>query len=123
MAQAKHVTTAIPARITGGRAKSPASPPRTAHASLLAALAASPPHPPHPIPINTRAIYLEDRAEHLDTVLKAVSVYVTDILGDTAENVPGGLELRYIKGALADIASDVLGTNRQAADDMSGRFA
>jgi hypothetical protein len=51
----------------------------------------------------------------------ALSVYVTVILDDTAQNIPGGLDLRDAEGILADLASDVTGAIQHAADDMAGR--
>src|SRR4051794_25895533 len=120
MAQAEHVITAIPAPVTCEGAKTPTNLVQAAHATLVSALAGN---APRRIPLDTRPLDLEDRAEHLDKLLKAVSVYLTELLEDTGENVPGGLELRYIKAALSDLASDAVGTVRRAAEDLSGRFA
>ena len=119
MAQAEHVTTAIPLCVTDGKAKASFNS-QAAHAKLLSALEGN---LPRRIPLDTRSVHLEDRADHLDKVLQAMSVYVAELLDDTAENVPGGLELRFIKGALSDLASHVRGTIQQAAEDMAGRFA
>jgi hypothetical protein len=91
-----------------------------AHVKLVAALAGN---PPRPIPLDADAIDLEDRANHLDKVFAALSVYVTVILDDTAQNVPGRLDLRDAEGLLADLASDVTGAIQHAADDMAGRPA
>jgi hypothetical protein len=106
----------------GGRASANPSfsPVRAAHAEVVAALAG---HPPRPIPIDADAIDLEDRADHLDKLLSALSVYLTVILDDTAQNVPGGLDLRDAEAVLADLSSDVTGTIRLAADAMAGRVA
>ena len=101
-------------------AKPPSSPIRAAHAEFVAALAA---HSPQTIPLNADAIDLEDRAEHLDRVLRALSVYVTVILDDTAQNVPGTLDLPDIEAVLADLVSDVTGAIQHAADGMAGRIA
>jgi hypothetical protein len=101
-------------------AKPSASPVCEAHAEFVAALAA---HPPRPIPLDADAIDLEDRADHLDKVFGAFSVDVTVILDDTAQNVPGGLELPDTEAVLADLASDVTGAIQRAADDMAGRVA
>jgi hypothetical protein len=90
------------------------------HAEFVAALAG---HPPRPIPLDADAIDLEDRADHLDKVFGAFSVYVAVILDDTAQNVPGGLDLRDAEGLLVDLASDVTGAIQRAADDMAGRVA
>jgi hypothetical protein len=100
--------------------KPSASPVRAAYAEFVAAVAG---HPPQPIPLYPDAVDLEARADHLNKVLAALSVYVAVILDDTAENVPGGLDLRYIHAALSDLASDVTGTVQQAAQDLEGRFA
>ncbi len=90
----------------------------TAHTEFVAALAGQ---PPRPIPLEADAIDLEDRADHLDKVFGALSVYLTVILDDTAQNVPGSLDLRDAEGLLADLASDLAGTIQRAADDMAGR--
>jgi hypothetical protein len=101
-------------------ANQPASPVRAAHAEFIAALAG---HPPRTIPLDADAIDLEDRADHLGKVLGALSVYVAVILDDTAQNVPGRLDLPHIEAVLADLASDVTGAIQHAADDMAGRVA
>jgi hypothetical protein len=100
--------------------KSSASPVRAAHAEFVAALAG---HPPRPIPLDADALDLEGRADHLDKVFGALLIYVTVILDDTAQNVPGGLDLPHIEAVLADLASDVTGTIQHAADDLAGRPA
>src|ERR1019366_9954631 len=75
-----------------------ASPIRAAHAEFVAVLAG---HPPPHIPLEADAIDLEDRAAHLSKVLGALSVYLTVILDDTVQNVPGSLDLRDAEGVLA----------------------
>ena len=120
MAQADYVTTAIRALITGAGAKPSTNPVRAAHAEFVAGLAG---HPPWPIPIYADATDLEDRADHLKKVLDALSVYVTAILDDTAQNVPGGLDLCSIDALLSDLASHVTGTIQRAADAMAWRVA
>jgi hypothetical protein len=104
----------------GASARQSANPARAAHAEFVAAVAG---HPPRPIALDADAIDLEDRADHLDKVFTALSVYVTLILDDTAQNVPGSLDLRDAEGVLADLASDVTGAIQKAADDMAGRPA
>jgi hypothetical protein len=120
MAQADYVPNAIRALITGASAKLSTNPVRASHFEFVAALAG---YPPWPIPIDADATDLEDRADHLKTVLNALSVYVTAILDDTAQNISGGLDLRFIDALLFDLASDVTGTIRRAADAMAGRVA
>ncbi len=120
MAQADYVSNAVRALITGAGAKLPTNPIRVAHAEFVATLAG---HPPWPIPLDPDATDLEDRADHLKKVLSALSVYVTAILDDTAQNVPGGLDLRHIDALLFDLASDVTGTIQRAADALAERVA
>jgi len=91
-----------------------------AHADFVRAVAG---HPPRPIPLEAGALDLEDRADHLGKVLSALSAYVAVVLDDTAQNVPGRLDLRDTEGVLTDLASGVTGAIQKAADDMAGRPA
>jgi hypothetical protein len=100
--------------------KPSASSVRTAHAAFVAALSG---HPPRTIPLEADALDLEDRGDHLNKVLTALSVYVAVILDDTAQNVPGGLDLPDIEAVLADLAADVTGAIQLAAEDMGWRIA
>jgi hypothetical protein len=120
MAQAEYVISAIRALITGADATPSTSPIRSAHAKFVAALVG---YPPRPIPVDADAIDLEDRADHLDKVLSVLSVYLTVILDDTTQNVPGRIDFRHIEAVLADLASDVTGAIQHAADGMEGRVA
>ena len=56
-------------------------------------------------------------------MLKALSAYLTTILDDTAENLPGGLDLGQVNDLLSDLRSDVAGTLRNAAEGLPGRVA
>jgi hypothetical protein len=103
-----------------GRAKPSPSPVCAAHAVFVDAVAGV---PPRRIPLDADALDLEDRADHLNKVLTAVSVYVAVILDDTAQNVPGRLDLADIEAILADLASDVAGTIQHAAEGMGWRDA
>jgi hypothetical protein len=87
-----------------------------AHAEFVAALAG---HPPRSIPVDTDAIDLEDRADHLGKLFRALSVYLTLILDDTAQNVPGRLDLPNVEGILSDLAADLTGALQHAAEDMA----
>jgi hypothetical protein len=84
-------------------------------------------NPPWPILLYADASDLDGRTDHLRTVLVAASVYVTTLLDDTAQNVPGGLDLCQMDALLSDLTSDVTGTIQQAADakaeNMAGRIA
>jgi hypothetical protein len=92
-----------------------------AHAELVAALAGS---PPPTIPLDVDAVDLEDRADHLKKVFNALLIYMTAILDDTEQNVPGGLDLGNVGAALSDLASDLAGTIHLAIDAMAaGRIA
>ena len=77
MAQAKLVSIAGRARITGRHPKPSTaplgSPVRTAYAEFLAALRG---HPPRPIPIVADSIDLHDRADHLINVLGGLAAYL-----------------------------------------------
>jgi hypothetical protein len=79
------------------------------------------------MPLFADAADLENRADHLKKMLDAVSVYVTVILDDAAQNVPGGLDLDYANALLADLESEASGALRRAADqtaeDTTGRIA
>ncbi len=120
MAQAEDVISAIRAQITGASARPSTSPVCAAHAELVASLTA---YPPRLIPVGADDIDLEDRAEHLDKVLGALSAYVAAILDDTAQNVPGTLDFPDVEAVLADLASEVTGAIQHAADGMVGRVA
>jgi hypothetical protein len=109
-----------PSKPDRASAEQSAGPVLAAHAEFVAALAG---HPPRSIPLEADAIDLEERADHLDGVLSALSVYVTVILDDTAQNSPGGLDLRDAEAILADLASDLSGSIQLAADGMAGRVA
>jgi hypothetical protein len=120
MAQAKRVSTAICPPITGGSERPSTAAVHLAHAEFTGALAA---HPPRPIPIYADALDLEDRADHLAEVFRALSAYVAVVLDDTAQNVPGGLDLLDAEGLLADLAADLTDTIQRAADGMAGWLA
>ena len=120
MAQADSVCNATRALITGAAGTAPNDPARAVHAELVRALAG---HPPWPIPLFPHPTHLEDRAEHLKRVLKALSVYVTAMLADAAQNVPGGVDHRSVAALLSDLTSEVSGILQKAADDTARRVA
>jgi hypothetical protein len=116
MAQAEHVTTPIPATIAAGIPKSSPNTIRVAHVRLVPALAG---HPPSPIPLIPRPVDLEERADHARKVIEAFSDYLISVVEDTAENVSGGLDIKFIKSALSDLSSDVTGIVHKAANDLA----
>jgi hypothetical protein len=110
------VINAICALITSASAKPPTNPIRAAHTEFLAALAGN---PPRPIRLEVESLDLDDRAEHLEKMLAAVHVYLTAILADTAENIPGGkLDRKYLDALYSDFIADAVGGIQQAAAEM-----
>ena len=120
MAQADYMPNAIRALITGASAKPSTNPVRVAYAEFLADLAEN---PPRPIPVRADAADLQDRADHVEGVLTALSAYLNAVLEDTAENVPGGLDLRQIDALRSDLQSELRGTLQQASDGAARRVA
>jgi hypothetical protein len=122
MAQAELVSIASRARITGAHAKpsttSTDCPVGPAFRALLVALAG---HPPRPVPFDADSVDLQDRADHLSAVFGGLAAYLAIVLDDTAQNVPVGLDLPDAEAILADLASDLTGAIRNAADEMAGR--
>jgi hypothetical protein len=120
MAQAEYLNSAISALVPGASTRPSSTPVRTAYAEFITDLAAN---PPWPIPICSDATHLQDRATHADRVLAALSAYLTALLEDAAENIPGGLDLRQIDAFLFDLASEVRGTFQDAIDRTAWRMA
>ena len=116
MAQAECISTAIRELMSRGLPPRSTSPVRAAHAELVAALAGN---PPRPIRLEVESLDLDDRAEHVEKMLAAVHVYLTAILADTAENIPGGkLDRKYLDGLYSDFTGDAVGGIQQAAAEM-----
>src|SRR5262245_53812384 len=116
MAQAEAITTAIRELMSRGRPPKSTSPVRAAHTELVAALAAN---PPQPIYVAVESDDLDGRADHLEKVLAAIHVYLTSILADTAQNIPGGaLDRKYLDGVYMDFSADTVGGIRNAAEEM-----
>jgi hypothetical protein len=78
-------------------------------------------HPPRPIPVDTDAVDLEERADPLKKVFGALSVYLIAILDDTGKNSGCGLDFLPVEAVLSGLVSDVTGTIQCAAD--AGRVA
>jgi hypothetical protein len=115
MAQAEYTTTAIRELMSRGLPPKSTSPVRAAHTELVAALAGN---LPRPICADVDADDLLCRADHLEKVFAALHVYLTAIVADTAQNIPGGLDRRYLDNLFIDLSSDALGVIRNAADEM-----
>jgi hypothetical protein len=116
MAQAECITTAIRELMSRGRPPKSTSPVRLAHTEFVAALAGN---FPHPICADVDSEDLDGRADHLEKVFAALHVYLTAIIADTAQNIPGGtLDRRYLNNLFNDLSADALGVIRNAAEEM-----
>ncbi|HEY1982451.1 MAG TPA: hypothetical protein VGH13_20435 [Xanthobacteraceae bacterium] len=118
MAQTDYVTNAIRPLSTGPSALPSTNSVGAAYAAFLAAVAR---HPPRTIPCAADAADLENRADHLNQLLTALSAYLNAVLADTAQNVAGGLDLRQFDALLSDLTSDVTGTLQRVAEDRARR--
>ena len=116
MAQAECITTAIRELMSRGRPPKSTSPVRRAHTEFVAALAGNAPDPIH---ADVDSEDLDGRADHLERVFAALHVYLTAIVADTAQNVPGGtLDRRNLDNRCEDLSADALGVIRSAAAEM-----
>ena len=117
MAQAECISTAIRELMSRGRPPKSTSPVRLAHTEFVAALAGN---VPHPICADVDSVDLDGRADHLEKVFAALHVYLTATIADTAQNTPGGtLDRRYVDNLFHDLAAEVVGVIRNAAEEMS----
>jgi hypothetical protein len=116
MAQAECITTAIRELMSRGRLPKSTNPVRLAHTELVAVFAGNVPHPIYAVADSED---LDSRADHLEKVFAALHVYVTAIIADTAQNVPGGtLDRRYLDNLIRDLSAEAVGAIRNAADEM-----
>ena len=120
MAQADYVPSAIRVLFTDANLDPSTKHVSATYTALIGELVG---HPPRPIPLAARAVDLEERADHLATVITALSGCLTASLNDAAQNVPGGLDLRQIEALLSDLAADTSGTLRYAAEATAWRVA
>jgi hypothetical protein len=99
-----------------GRPPKSTSPVRLAHTEFVAALAGN---APHPIYSDVDSEDLNGRADHLEKVFAALHVYLSAIVADTAQNIPGrALDRRYLNNLFQDLSADAVGVIRNAAEDM-----
>src|SRR5512132_2368465 len=116
MAQAECITTAIRELMSRGRPPKSTNPLQLAHTEFVAVVASK---APHPIYADVDSEDLDGRADHLEKVFAALHVYLTAIVADTAQNVPGGtLDRRYLNNLFNDLSADALGVIRNAAEEM-----
>src|SRR6516225_10057114 len=93
MTQAANILTAIRQLMFRGRPPKSTSSVRLAHIEFAATLAGN---VTHPIYLGANAHDLDGRADYLEKVFAALHAYLSVIVGDTAENIPGGaLDGRY----------------------------
>ena len=118
MAQAERVTTAIRELMSHGRPLKSTSLVRAAHTEFVAALAGN---APRPIRSENDWEALEGHADHLQKVFAALHVYLTAIIREIAEKIPGStLDRRYPDGLFQQFSADALGVIRDAAAEMRG---
>src|SRR6266481_6725804 len=104
MAQAECITTAIRELMSRGRPPKSTSPVRLAHTEFVAALAGN---VPHSIYADVDSEDLDGRADHLEKVFAALHVYLTAIIAERAQNIPGGaLDCRYLGSLFRDSSAD-----------------
>ena len=116
MAQAECITTATRELMSRGWPPKSTSPVRLAHTEFVAAVAGN---APHPIYVDVDSEDLDGRADHLEKVFAALHVYLTAVIADTAQNVPGGtLDRRYLDNLFRDLSADALAVIRHAAEEM-----
>jgi hypothetical protein len=116
MAQAESITMAISKLMSCGRPPKSTNPVRAAHSEFVAALAGNVPHPIHS---DAGSEDLEGRADHLEKVFAALHVYLTAIIPDMAQTIPGvALDRRYLDNLFHDLSADALRVIRNAAKEM-----
>jgi hypothetical protein len=116
MAQADSIPTAIRQLMSRGRPPKSTNPVRLAHTEFVAALAGN---IPHPIYADVEADDLDGRADHLEQVLAALQAYLAIIIGDTAQNMPGGrLDQGCLDNLFQDLSADAVAVIRNAAEEL-----
>jgi hypothetical protein len=116
MAQAECITTTIRELMSRGGSPKSTNPVRLAYTEFVAALAGN---VPHPIYADVDSEDLDGRADHLEKVFAALHVYLTAIIADTAQNIPGtALDRRYLNNLFEDLSGDALAVIRNAAAEM-----
>jgi hypothetical protein len=118
MAQADSITTAIFQLLSRGRPPKSTSPVRLGHTEFVGALAGNVPHPSY---AGANGDDLDGRADHLEKAFAALHAYLAVIIGDTAQNIPGGaLDRHYLDNLFQDLSADAVGVIRHAAEELRG---
>src|SRR5262245_27481127 len=116
MARAERITTAIRELMSLGRLPKSTTVVRAAHTELVTALAGN---IPHPIYAEVESDDLDARANHLEKVFAALHVYLTVVVTDTVQNIPGGtLDRRCLDPFFQKFSADALAVIRHAAEEM-----
>jgi hypothetical protein len=116
MAEAECITTAIRELMSRGRPPKSTSPVRLAHTEFVAALAGN---IPRRICADVDSEDLDGRADHLEKVFAALHGYLTAIIADMAQDVPGGtLDRHYLDNLFRDWSADALCMIRNTAEEM-----
>ena len=64
----------------------------------------------------------DGRADHLEKVFGALHAYLNILIGDTAQNIPGGaLDRRYLEKLFQEVSADALTVIRGSAEEMRER--
>jgi hypothetical protein len=114
MAQADSITTAIRKLMSRGRPPKSTNPVRAAHSDFVATRAGNVSHPIHS---DASSEDREGRADHLERVFAAPHVYLTAIIPDMAQTIPG-VAHRYLDNLFHDLSGDALRAIRNAAKEM-----
>src|SRR5207244_3301311 len=112
MAQAERITTAIRELMSRGRPPKSTISVRAWHTEFIAALAGN---VPRPIYGDVDSEDLDCRAGHPEKLFAALHVYLTAIIPDTTQNIPGGtLDRRYLDNLFQVFSADALCVIRNA---------
>jgi hypothetical protein len=115
MAQAESITTAIRELLSRGRLLKSTNRVRAAHTELIAALAENAPRS-IPSGSDTDCEALERHANHLQKLFAALHVYLTAIIADIAEKIPGStLDRQYLDQLFRGLSAEALRVFRDAA--------
>jgi hypothetical protein len=116
MAQADRISTAIRELVSRGWPQKSTNPVWLAHTEFVVAIAGNVPHPIH---ADVDSEDLDAHADHLEKVFAALHVYLTAIIADTAQNIPGRtLDRRYLDNLFRGLSADALAVIRNAAEEM-----
>jgi hypothetical protein len=115
MAQAARITTAIRELMSRGRPPKSTGAVRLAHIEFIPSLAGNVPYPIFYADVDSED--LDGRADDVGKV--ALHVYLTAIIAERAQNIPGdALDRRYFDSLFQDLSADALCVIRNAAEEM-----